>query len=110
MKVKSSKPKGQRIFKSMNFKYSGATKSKRPFWIEVDAPGWWFDCATLKWSKNPKSFGGLTTTYYSMKHLGLSNAYSLKAVKRLIRKWDAPKGTVFKASLPFIGYDFYITK
>lgn len=41
---------------------------------------------------------------------GFNDAYSLKAVKRLVAKWNVPKGTKFRASLPFVGYDFYITK
>jgi hypothetical protein len=41
---------------------------------------------------------------------GFNNAYSLKAVKRLIAKWNVPKGTKFRASLPFVGHDFFLTK
>jgi len=52
----------------------------------------------------------MTTSYYSMKSEGFKDVYSLKAVKRLIHKWDVPKGTKFRASLPFVGHDFYIKK
>ena len=52
----------------------------------------------------------MTTSYYAMTYDGFNNAYSLKAVKRLIHKWNVPKGTIFRASLPFVGFDFFITK
>ena len=52
----------------------------------------------------------MTTSYYAMKYDGYNNVYSLKATKRLINKWNVPKGTRFIVSLPFVGYDFYITK
>jgi len=111
MKIISSKPKGQRIFKSNKFKFSSKPneKSRRPFWIEPVESNIWFDPQKLEWIKDPKSFSGLTTTYYSMSYIGLNDAYSLKAVIRLIHKWKYPKGTQFRASLPFVGYDFFIT-
>ena len=108
MKVTCDKPKGQRMYKCIKYKHTKVGKTKRPFWIEPTDTNIWFDYNTLEWIKNPKSFGGLTTSYYSMRHSGLKDAYSLKAVKRLIKKWKYPKGTVFRASLPFVGYDFYI--
>lgn len=108
MKVVSKKPKGQRIYKSVNFKHNKFGKTKRPLWIEPIDNNIWFDSDKLEWIKNPQNLSGLTTSYYAMKHCGLSDAYSLKAVKRLIHKWNYPKGTIFRASLPFVGYDFFL--
>lgn len=110
MKIKSSKPKGQRIFKSVTIqsKYYDGTKrrTKRPFWIEpIDVVLWLFDTETGEWGKT-----GNTSAYYAMSNEGFNDAYSLKAVKRLIAKWNVPKGTKFRASLPFVGYKFIITK
>jgi hypothetical protein len=113
MKIISSKPKRQRIFKSVTIhsKYEDGSKrrTKRPFWIEPviksGEPLLWFNTETGEWGKK-----GNTSVYYAMTYDGLNNAYSLKAVKRLISKWNVPKGTKFRASLPFVGYDFFITK
>lgn len=57
-----------------------------------------------------ESLRGQHSAYYAMEYLDLPDAYSLKAVKRLISKWNAPKGTWFKASLPYVGYEFKIRK
>ena len=113
MKTTSSKPKGQRFFKSVTIhsKYSDGSKRrmKRPFWIEpvikTGEPFLWFNTETGEWGEK-----GNTSVYYSMTYDGFNNAYSLKAVVRLIKKWNVPKGTKFRAILPFIGYDFFITK
>ncbi len=113
MKIISSKPKGQRFFKSVTIhsKYSDGSKRrmKRPFWIEpVIKTGeafLWFNTETGEWDEK-----GNTSVYYAMAYDGFNNAYSLKAVKRLIAKWNVPKGTKFRASLPFLGYDFFLTK
>lgn len=113
MKIISSKPKGQRIFKSQKIhsKYENGTTRriyKRPFWIEPVDYGWWFSLDKGKWVKEPT--GSITSAYYAMSCDGFNDAYSLKAVIRLVKKWDVPKGTKFRASLPFVGYDFFITK
>jgi hypothetical protein len=114
MRVTSSKPKGQRIFKSMKFKrtlHNGKTiKIRRPLWIEPEGPDWWFDLATGQWVEGYNGIGGMTTSYYAMTYDGYHNVYSLKAAKRLIAKWNVPKGTKFRVSLPFVGYEFIITK
>jgi len=114
MKVISTKPKGQRILKSQTIhsKYEDGTKRriyKRPFWIEPLNKTLWFCLSSGQWMKEtPK--GGCTSVYYGMDYDGFKDVYSLKAVIRLVKKWDIPKGTKFKASLPFIGHDFIITK
>src|SRR6187402_1175109 len=100
MKITSSKPKGQRIFKSY----------KRPYWIEPIGNNWWFSLEKGEWIKDFNGEGGMTSTYYALSSDGFNEAYSLKAVKRLIHKWNVPKGTVFIASLPWVGYEFKITK
>ena len=113
MKTTSSKPKGQRFFKSVTIhsKHSDGSerRMKRPFWIEpvikTGEPFLWFNTETGEWGEK-----GNTSVYYSMTYDGFNNAYSLKAVVRLIKKWNVPKGTKFRAILPFIGYDFFITK
>jgi hypothetical protein len=109
MVITSLKPKGQRIFKSVLIKLKDGRKVKRPFWIEPviksGEPFLWFNKETGEWGEK-----GNTSVYYAMTYYGFNNAYSLKAVKRLIAKWNVPKGTKFRASLPFVGYDFYITK
>lgn len=111
MKVKSTKQKGLRIFKSRKHKFNNSNqKTIRPFWIEPIENDYWFDIKSFSWIKNPKTYVGLQSSYYAMKSEGLTDAYSLKAVIRLINKFNVPKGTVFRASLPFIGYDFYLTK
>lgn len=48
MKIKSKKPKGQRIFKS---------KHPIPIWVESVGKGWWFDLKNGDWVKNPTDFG-----------------------------------------------------
>lgn len=108
MKVISSKPKGQRRFKSTKIKTNTGFYHKRSFWIEPIENGWWFCLNTGQWVN--ETTGASTSVYYAMSYDGFNDAYSLKAVKRLIAKWNVPKGTKFRASLPFVGYDFYITK
>ena len=114
MKVISSKPKGQRIMKCLNVIHTNhkgeKSKHKRPFWIEPIGKNWWFDLELGNWVEEYNLKGGMTTSYYAMTYDGFNNAYSLKAVKRLISNWDVPKKTKFRASLPFVGYDFIITK
>ena len=117
MRVTSSKPRGQRIFKSMTFKHTIDTgkgvktiKIRRPLWVEPEGPGWWFDLATGQWTQEYNGVGGMTTSYYAMTYDGYHNVYSLKAAKRLIAKWNVPKGTKFRVSLPFAGYGFFVTK
>ena len=109
MKIISSKPKGQRIKKCVVFKLDNGCRTKRAFWIEpvikLGEPTLWFNTETGEWGEK-----GNTSAYYAMTCYGFNNAYSLKAVKRLVAKWNVPKGTKFRASLPFVGYDFFITK
>lgn len=108
MKVTSNKPRGQRIFKCRKLKHGLQHKVRRPFWIEPIDNGWWFDLGTYNWTR--ESGGGRTSSYYAMKAHGLNDAYSLKACKRLIHKWDVPKGTKFRVSLAYVGHYFIITK
>lgn len=114
MKTTSSKPKGQRILKCLKVEHKNhkgkIIKHKRPFWIEPVCKNWWFDLEIGQWYENYDSNRRSTTSYYAMKSDGYNDAYSLKAVKRLVSKWNVPKGTKFRASLPFVGYDFFITK
>ena len=113
MKVVSSKPKGSRIFKCRGLIHTSLgkkVKTTRPFWIEPVESGWWFCLEKGQWQQEYNGKRGMTTSYYAMTYDGYNNAYSLKAVKRLIHKWNVPKGTVFRASLPFVGFDFFITK
>jgi hypothetical protein len=110
MRVTSTKPKGQRIFKSPVFEYMKGIKRRRPFFIEPLEDGWWFCLEKGQWESEYNNKGGMSSSYYALSYHGFNNAYSLKAVKRLITKWDVPKGTKFKASLPFVGYDFFLTK
>jgi hypothetical protein len=109
MKVVSKKPKGQRIKKCVVFKLDNGYRAKRPFWIEPviksGKPFLWFNTETGEWGEK-----GNTSAYYAMSYEGFNDAYSLKAVKKLITKWNVPKGTRFRASLPFEGYDFLLTK
>lgn len=105
MKIISSKPRGQRLFKSCKIHTKDGWRRKRPFWIEPMENNLWFNTQTGEWGET-----GNTSVYYAMSHDGLNDAYSLKAVVRLVKKWNVPKGTKFKASLPFVGYEFIITK
>lgn len=112
MKVNSYKPKGQRMFKSIYFidKRSGK-KYKRPFWIEPIGKNWWFDLVIGEWvTTENRGTHRCTTSYYAMHHDGFNNVYSLKSAKRLIAKWDIPKGTWFRVTLPYIGYSFKVRK
>jgi hypothetical protein len=113
MRITSSKPKGQRIFKSMMFKHTThegkLIKIKRPLSTQPEGHGWWFYIDLGQWSQEFIS-GSKVNQYYSMTCDGYNNVYSLKAAKRLIAKWDTPKGTKFRVSLPFVGYHFFITK
>lgn len=111
MKVKSSKPRGERIFKCPRLHIKGK-KIKRPYWIEPLNRGLYFNPETLTWNggNELESLRGQHSVYYAMEYLDLPDAYSLKAVKRLISKWNAPKGTWFKASLPYVEYEFKIRK
>ena len=68
MKITSSKPKGHRIFKC-NTINTIVGKTIRPFWVEPVESGFWFNPQTLEWIKNPESYAGLTTSYYSMEYL-----------------------------------------
>jgi|SRR6478735_3754005 len=108
MKVISNKPRGQRIFKCK--KLNNKTKSRRPLWIEPIGKSWWFDLDIGEWYQvyDPNRYS--VSSYYSMIHDGYHNVYSLKSAKRLIYKWNVPKGTWFKVSLPYIGYYFKIKK
>ena len=116
MKVISSKPKGQRILKCLTLEHTNHKKEiikvRRPFWIEPIGKGWWFSITRGQWYDGgyDKNAGQSISSYYSMKSEGLHNIYSLKAAKRLISKWDVPKGTWFRVGLPFAGYDFKIRK
>ena len=114
MKVVSVKPRGQRILKSLKVFHTNHKKEKikhkRPLWIEPVVGNWWFDLELGDWVQGYNGTGGMTTSYYAMEYDGYNNVYSLKAAKRLINKWNVPKGTKFRVSLPFVGYDFYITK
>lgn len=114
MKVISTKPKGQRLKKCRLLSHKNhkgvLKKTKRPFWIEPIGKNWWFDLELGDWVQGYNGKGGMTTSYYAMISDGYHNVYSLKAVKRLIAKWNVPKGTKFRAILPFMGYDFTITK
>jgi hypothetical protein len=114
MKVTSSKPVGQRMFKSVKATHTThrkiKVKMKRPLWIEPIGKNWWFDLNTGEWVQGYNGKGGMTTSYYSMESDGFNNIYSLKAAKRKIANWDVPKGTWFRVSLPYVGYDFKIRK
>lgn len=106
MKTTSSKPKGQRMFKSITIITKNGYRTKRPFWIEpLNNNNLWLNTNTGEWGEK-----GNTSVWYAMECEGFNDAFSLKAVKRLIHKWNVPKGTVFKASLPYVGYEFIITK
>ena len=103
MKIRSKKPKGQRIFNN--------THKKRPYWIEPINTDYWFNLSTGEWElSNEYTEGGRTSSYYAMEYYGYLDVWSLKAAKRLIAKWNVLKGTTFRVGLPWIGYDFYITK
>lgn len=113
MKITSSKPKKQRILKCLKHSHLSCGKkvyNKRPFWVEPIGKNWWFNLEKGEWAVGYDSDYQMTSSYYSMKPHGYNDVYSLKAVKRLVSKWNVPKGTKFKASLPFVGYTFILTK
>lgn len=114
MKVVSNKPRGSRMFKSVTFKLTSGLnegcKVRRPLWISPVDMKWQFNLTTGQWVSEYDNYSGLTNSYYAMTWKGYHNVYSLKAAKRLIAKWDVPKGTKFIVSLPFVGYEFTVTK
>ena len=85
-------------------------RKERPFWIEPIGNNWWFNLRTKEWQQEYPNGEACTSSYYSMRHKGLNNIYSLKAARRKIAKWNVPKGTWFRVSLPYVGYDFKIRK
>ena len=112
MKVISTKQKGYRMMKCINFNHKKHGKTKRPISIAPLDFDWWFCLEGGEWIKgyNNKAKGGRTSSYYAMRHDGFNDIYSLKAAKRKIAKWNVPKGTKFRVGLPFINYDFIVTK
>ena len=114
MKVVSSKPKGSRMYKSVTFKltsgFNKGTKVRRPLTIRPVDIKWSFCLISGQWRLRGESYGDTMSNYYSMTWAGYNNVYSLKAALRLIRKWDVPKGTQFYVGLPFVGYEFKVTK
>lgn len=100
MKVKFSKPRGQRIKKSYH----------RPLWIEPENKDMIFDTTEKRWTKLYTKGNGVTTAYYAMDIHGLRDVYSVKAAIRLINSWDVPVGSKWNVLLPWIGHDFIITK
>lgn len=112
MKVRYRKPKHQRILKSITHAYNkhSSRKVRRPIWIEPIGEDWWFNLNSGQWCQDPELRCDKSSSYYSMRHHGFNNVYSLKAAKRKIAKWNVPKGTKFKVDLPFVGHSFTITK
>ncbi len=112
MKVKSTKKRGERMFKCIKFKHiinDNIVKIKRPFSIHPIGDNWCFYLEDGKWSNKADEKGSRTSNYYAMEYDGYTDPYSLKAAKRLISKWNFPKGTKLKIGSPFVGYDFIIT-
>ena len=112
MKVISIKQKGYRMMKCINFNHKKQGKTKRPFSIAPLDFGWWFCLKTGEWIKGyDKEFKrGRKSNYYAMKYDGFNDIYSLKAAKRKISNWNVPRGTKFRVEMPFVNYDFVITK
>ena len=108
MKVISSKPRGQRIFKCYPFKKDGKI-FRRPFWIEPEDGMWWFDIIKGQWFQGATKGKLCTSSYYCVGH-GHRGVWSLKACKRLVNQWDLPKGTRIRCGLPWVGYHFIIIK
>lgn len=114
MKIIFNKPKQQRITKAIKYLYkaNGLSKNKpyrhrRPLWIEPVGSGWWYSLTKKQWQQGYNSKDRMTTSFYGM---GEEDVYSLKAAIRKISKWDLPKGTKVRISLPLVGHDIYITK
>lgn len=105
MKITSLKPRGQRIYKS-----SIKSTRNRPLWIEPIGRDWWFNLTTGEWQEGNEDGQPCTTSFYAMKHYGFKDVWSIKAAKRAIAKWNVPKGTWFKVSMPWVGHEFNIKK
>ena len=119
MKIRSLKPKGSRMFKSVTINHTNhqgyTKKTKRPLWIEPERTKkpedtWWFCLEEGEWQQEYNGKGGMSSSYYAMEPDGYHSAYSIKAARRLISGWNVPKGTVFRVSLPYVGHEFKITK
>lgn len=116
MKVKSSRSTGHNIMKCPRLhrpkkpvKGKRYKKMRRPFWIESMETGIWFNLESGQWGPYPTKEQCISS-YYVNDYWGFHDAFSLKAVLRLIKKWNVPQGTKFRAALPFVGYEFIITK
>lgn len=109
MKTISTKPKRQRIYKTISYK-RGDRKIHRPLLIQPLDSIWKFDIKIKDWVYTSEASLYYDNEYFIMSLDGLNNIYSLKAAIRLLKKWNVPTGTKFWVRLPFIGYDFIITK
>ena len=96
MKIKYQAPKGLRIKKQ--FISLGLDINANDEYLY-----WWYYPESYEWRKDSDLRDN--ETYASSSCL----CRSLKAAIRLIKKWNFPKGTTFRLSSIWIGYDVYIT-
>ena len=94
MKIKFQAPKGQRF-------------KKQFMCIEPDGDDWLlyrYYPESKEWRKGVCFKKGETYASSSC------TCHSLKSAIRLIKKWDFPKGTMFRLCSLWVGKDVYITK
>ena len=94
MKIKFQAPKGRRL--KNQFMY-----------LEMDLDNW----NKMMYFPENNEWRDFKTGYKPNETCSLSFCFcrSLKAAKRKIKKWNLPKGTIFKLCNRFVGYDIYIT-
>lgn len=100
MKIKYQAPKGNRIKKQfIGLELDNETDEGWLNWLD-----WRYYPESNEWRKD--SDFKPHETYASSS----CPCHSLKAAIRLIKKWNFPKGTVFRLCSIWVGHDVYITK
>ena len=104
IRVQSSKPRGQRVFRSYNSPFS-ITIIRKPH-----EEFWWFNYETGEWTQKLDGTHHFSNSYFIADRYGHKSIYSLKAAIRKIKKWNLPSGTRFRICTSWAGYEFIITK
>lgn len=96
MRIQYQAPKGRRI-------------KKQFMWVELDYEP---TCSWLSWSYYPESNEWRKDSGFKPNETYASSGCrcrSLKAAIRKIKKWNFPKGTMFRLCSILVGHDVYIT-
>lgn len=96
MRVIYQRSKGSRIKNSRFFGLDAESQDGYPYWYCEDTKEWYLH------KNRPKNYSRLTTSY--------TGVNSLKSAIRHVKNSNVPKGTKFRLSSKFIGFDIYIIK